>query len=127
MVPKMQAKGTGKKPEKPLKNDQQLDQRIRFPAILARYLIGAFPSGLSGACRSALIGEALISTSVGMPSSKRLSLKRSLFGCAIVVPKNLLIEITKKMEWFNINVGSFESAVYETPKVLKPIRVILFR
>jgi hypothetical protein len=37
----------------------------------------------------------------------------------------LLIEITKKMEWLNPNVGSFESPLYETPEVLQPVRVYL--
>ena len=48
-----------------------------------------------------------------------------LCGCAIVVPKYLLIEITKQMEWFNTNVGSLESTLYQTPEVLQPISVYL--
>src|SRR5229473_5829341 len=46
-----------------------------------------------------------------------------LLGSAIVVPKNLFVEVTEKMEWFNANICSFESPLYETPEVLKAIRV----
>ena len=47
------------------------------------------------------------------------------FGRTIVVAKNLLIEVTEKMERFNGNIGSFQSALYQTPKVFESVRVNL--
>ena len=41
----------------------------------------------------------------------------------VVVPKRLLIKVTEKMERFNAHVGSVKSALQETPKVFKSVRV----
>src|SRR5436190_17647311 len=48
-----------------------------------------------------------------------------LFSCAIVETENLLIEVTKQMERFNGNIGAHESPLYQTPEILKAIRVYL--
>src|SRR5579864_5950870 len=47
------------------------------------------------------------------------------FGRTIVVTKYLLIEVTEKMERFNGNIGAFQSAFYEAPKVFQSVRVNL--
>jgi hypothetical protein len=46
-----------------------------------------------------------------------------VLSSAIVVSKNLLIAVTEKMEWFNANVSALEPSLYETPEILKAIRV----
>jgi hypothetical protein len=48
-----------------------------------------------------------------------------LFCSAIVVTEYLLIEVTEKMERLNGNIGAFQSALYETPKVFQSVRVYL--
>src|SRR4051794_8069782 len=47
------------------------------------------------------------------------------FGRTIVVTKYLLIEVTEKMKRFNGNIGAFQSAFYQTPKVFESVRVNL--
>src|SRR6476646_11721880 len=47
------------------------------------------------------------------------------FGRTIVVTKYLLIEVTKQVERFNGNIGAFQPAFYEAPKIFQSISVYL--
>jgi hypothetical protein len=49
----------------------------------------------------------------------------TLSGGAIVVPKNLFIEVAEKMERFDVDVCTLESALEQAPEVLQPVRVDL--
>src|SRR5438552_4174197 len=44
---------------------------------------------------------------------------------AEVVPEHLFVEVAKQMERLNTHVGSLQSALEETPEILKPVGVNL--
>jgi hypothetical protein len=46
-----------------------------------------------------------------------------LFGCAIVKPEYLFIDIAKKVEWFDAYVRAFQSALEQAPEVFQSVRV----
>src|SRR5882762_3454120 len=82
------------------------------------YGVGAFASQL-------LVGD---STVCDMRHSHLKAVAVSnevLFGGAIVVAKYLFVYVAKQMEWLYRNIGAFQSALEQTPKVFESIGVNL--
>ena len=48
-----------------------------------------------------------------------------VLGRPIVVAEHLLVEVAEKMEWFGADIGAFETALEETPKVFQSVGVDL--